>query len=97
MRTIEFKDELYPVRNFLVDTMDEGIREIVISIESLHENLRHERDYNESMGLGRSIDEQDVDDQIYFFVHDNDINLDAEVICTTKLNTPVKLLNELNK
>jgi len=96
MDTIEYKDEKYPIRKFKVQLPEFGEPQVItISNESLDASLRAEREYNEEMDLGRSSDEQDVDDQIYFFVPNNVIGMRPEVICAEHLDEPIEFIEEV--
>lgn len=80
MNKIEFKGKEYLTRTFLVSSPEfDGEREYTISTESLYEALG---DNKEVCGS----EESEIDNEIYFYVEDDVINLTAEEICKNHLD-----------
>ena len=83
MNTITFKGKEYLTRTFNV--VSEGIdTQITISIQSLSDALMN----------GKVEDGEAIDDEIYFYVEDEVINLSGEEICKDHLDIEMEFISE---
>jgi hypothetical protein len=88
MNKITYKGIDYPTRTFnVVIGYDDEPRQIIIATESLDEAIGTD---HEEVGS----EAESVDDQIYFYVTDEVLELDAELICYKHLDEPMKFISE---
>ena len=86
--SIVYKGIEYPTRTFNVFIPDEGVeREITISTQSLSDAMGEDKEDDETEG-GK------IDCDIYFYVEDRVIYMNASVICWEHLDTPITFLSE---
>jgi hypothetical protein len=90
MEAIKYKGKNYPVRTFMVK-FPEFVepRTINVSVDSLFDALGDEYE-----DLGTEANK--IDDSIYFYIADELIALSGEAITLSCLDTPLKLITELN-
>ena len=90
MDTIKYKGKEYPTRTFLVNSPEFGEpQEIKISVMSLV--MAMEGKY----GINGSV-EQDIDEEIYIYVEDEEIKLTPEEICKSCLDIPMEFLEDIS-
>lgn len=86
---VEYKGVKYPTRTFVVESEEiGGERTYTIATESL----------SEALGDGKEewdTEENDIDSEIYFYVEDEVIGLDAEEICKNHLDVPMDFIEEV--
>jgi hypothetical protein len=90
MGTIEYKGKQYPTRLFIVDNPEFGENQTIrIGTYSL----------NSDMGDAGSFGEEEelVDNKIYYYVDDNEIELSGEEICEHYLDIPMKFIEEISE
>lgn len=86
MNKIKFKGKEYPTRTFIVKWSPEnptGELQIVIAPESL------------SVAMGFSREGWKLDEGIYHYVEDENINKPAKEICERYLDTKIELISEV--
>lgn len=89
MNKVTFRSKEYPVRTFEV-IIDGEEETIVIATESLSEAmLNDDGDTYDNEGYN-------LDNEIYFYVSDEIINLDASKICEEHLDEPMEFVKEVN-
>jgi hypothetical protein len=85
---VHYKDYNYPTRTFVVESPEiGGRRTYTIATESLSEALGDKKEVWDTK-------ENDIDSEIYFYVEDEVIGLDAEEICEKYLDVPMKFIEE---
>ena len=82
---IKYKNNNYPSRTFMVE-LEGDTQEIMISVHSLSNAMGIKKEENNT-------EEQDIDDDIYFYVLDREIENDAKDICENHLDIPMKFLH----
>lgn len=89
MDTITYKGKDYPIRTFEVQHEHSGDKTTIytIGVDSLWDALNEDGEVPESG--------EHVDDQIYHYIPDEELNLDAEFICSELLDIPMEFINEL--
>lgn len=86
---VHYKDYKYPTRTFVVeDEVIGGKRTYTIATESLSEALGDAKEEWDTK-------ENDIDSEIYFYVEDEVIGMDAEEICKKHLDIPMTFIEEL--
>jgi len=88
MNTITFQGQEYPTRTFNV-IIEGDEREITIATDSLFDALSAE---DKIFDCGTT--ERDIDNDIYFYVEDEVIGLDAAEICQDYLDEPMQFISE---
>ena len=86
MNTVTFKGQEYPTRTFEV-IIEGDERTITIATESLSEAMGDDKEVEDT-------EANDLDCEIYFYVLDNQIELDAEEICQHHLDEPMEFVSE---
>ncbi len=90
MDTIKYKGKEYPTITFLVNSPEfDEPQEVKISVISLNTAMDGRYEIN-------GTEEQDIDDEIYFYVEDEEIRLDAKVICKSCLDIPMELIEDIS-
>jgi len=90
MESIEYKGKKYPTRLFIVDNPEFGEHQTIrIATDSLDIAMGNHLKHGE--------EETKVDDQIYFYVEDEVIELSAEEICENHLDVPMKFIEEISE
>ena len=85
MNTIKHKGKEYPTRTFLVQMEDlDYPTELTIAKQDLSDELDLERE-----------DDANIDEYIYFYVDNDDFDKTAEEICSTCLDEPITLIEEI--
>jgi hypothetical protein len=84
---IKFKGKEYPTRTFVVE-FDEMQHTYTIATESLSEAMG---DNKEKHGTRAN----EIDNQIYFYVEDEVIELGADEICNDHLDIPMEFVKEI--
>jgi hypothetical protein len=87
MNTIKFKGIEYPTRTFIVICEDEK-REYTIATESLSDAMGDDK---EEYGT----EANDIDNEIYFYVEDEVIELGADEICNDHLDVSMEFVKEI--
>lgn len=87
METIVYKGKEYPTRTFDVETEDGAEMTITIATEELSEAIEHSIDIVDSI-------EETIDNQIYFYIQSDLIDLEAEEICQHQLDEEMTFINE---
>lgn len=91
METITYKGKEYPTRTFLVNNPEIGEpQEITISVESL--SVAMEGKYEEN-----GTEEQAIDETIYFYVLDHQIEHHELRIVGEYLDVPMTLIEEITE
>lgn len=86
---IEYNGVKYPTRTFVVESPEiGGERTYTIATESLSEALGDAKEEWDT-------EENDIDNQIYFYVEDEVIGMSAEDICKNHLDVPMTLVKEV--
>jgi hypothetical protein len=85
---IKFKGKEYPTRTFVVE-FDEMQHTYTIATESLAEALGVHS--GEDL-TGRA---EDIDQSIYYYVEDDQIELGADEICNDLLDIPMEFIKEI--
>jgi hypothetical protein len=86
MNTITFNGKEYPTRTFKV--MFEGSKHTYkIATDSLYDALGDDKEIHGS-------EANEIDNEIYFYVEDDVINLDAVEICQDCLDEPMEFISE---
>jgi hypothetical protein len=89
MNTINFKGKEYPKRTFVVTSSEfAGKVTYTIATESLYEALGETK---EKWGTK----ENDIDNEIYFYVEDEVIGMNAKEICANHLDIEMRLIKEI--
>lgn len=83
----EYKLVEYPVRTFKVE-IDGEEQDITIATESLSEAMGDDKEVEDT-------EANDLDCTIYFYVADDVIGLDADVICKEHLDEPMTFIEEI--
>jgi len=81
MDSIEYKGNIYPIREFEVEELDYAI---VVAPLSLYMELELDDDLDNY-----------IDEQITFYLDDSMTDLPADVICREHLDEPFTLIQEL--
>lgn len=91
---IQYKDKNYPTRTFRVLRNDgsEYEYEYQIATESLSDALALDEDRE---GMSLEDKEHFIDNQIYFYVPDKVLLLDAHLICEKHLDEPMEFISEV--
>ena len=85
---VEYKKKKYPTRTFVVESPEiGGKRTYTIATESLSEALGDKKEEWDT-------EENDIDCEIYFYVEDEVIGMDAEEICKNHLDVPMDFIEE---
>jgi hypothetical protein len=87
MNKIKFKGKEYPTRTFIVICEDEKC-EYTIATESLSDAMG---DNKEKHGTKAN----DIDNEIYFYVEDEVIELGADEICNDHLDVSMEFVKEI--
>jgi hypothetical protein len=88
-KTITYKGKQYPIRMFIVDSVEFGdVQTILISVQTLSDTLGENKEVHGTV-------EEEIDSTIYFFVEDDKFNLSPEEICNNHLDIPMKFMAEL--
>lgn len=85
---VEFNGKSYPSRTFVVSCEDFEEQEITISTQSLSDAMGDEKEEE-------GTEANDLDCEIYFYVDDEVIGMDAETICKNHLDTKMTLIEEV--
>jgi len=87
MNSIVYKGVEYPTRLFVVDNPEFGEEQVIrIGTYSLNSDMGDAGEFGE--------EEELVDDQIYYYVDDNEIELSGEEICKNYLDVPLVFIAE---
>jgi len=91
MDTIKYKGKDYPTRTFLVKSPEFGDepQEVKISVESLSEAMEGKYEENDT-------EEQGIDEEIYFYVKDEEIYIQAEILVRECLDVPMELIDDIS-
>ena len=90
MDTIKYKGKEYPTRTFLVNSPEFGEpQEVKISVMSLSEAMEGKYEIS-------GTEEESIDEEIYFYVNDEEIKFSAEEICETCLDMPMELIEDIS-
>jgi hypothetical protein len=90
MGSIEYKGKRYPTRLFIVDNPEFGEHQTIrIATDSLDVAMGGYSKHSE--------EETEVDDQIYFYIGDEAIELPPEEICENHLDVPMKFIEEISE
>ena len=89
METIEYKGKQYPTRLFIVDNPEFGENQTIrIATDSLFEAFGGAYEIWDS-------EEHKIDNEIYFYVEDEVIELPPLDICKNHLDIPMKFIEEI--
>lgn len=86
--SVEYKGKEYPVRTFDVIIPDVGEQTIIVSVQSLSDAMGEKKEIEGTKA-------NDIDCQIYFYMDDDAIGLDAVDICKQHLDTELTLIEEV--
>ena len=90
MDTIKYKGKEYPTRTFLVNSPEFGEpQEVKISVMSLSEAMEGKYEISDS-------EEESIDEEIYFYVEDEQIHWTGEQICEACLDIPMELIEDIS-
>jgi len=86
---VEYNGVKYPIRTFNVICEGQPCQ-YTIGVESLSDLILDKLDTTN----GNDSEARDVDNQIYFYVEDEEIDLDPKVICAECLDIPMVFVSE---
>jgi hypothetical protein len=90
MDSIKYKGKEYPTRLFIVNNPEFGENQVIrIGNYSLNSDMGNIEDYGD--------EEFDVDDEIYYYVDDNELELSAVEICKNHLDVPMEFIEEISE
>lgn len=90
MDTIKYKGKEYPTRTFLVNSPEFGEpQEVKISVESLSEAMDGKYEIS-------GTEEEGIDEEIYFYVKDEEIRLEANILVKECLDIPMELIDDIS-
>jgi hypothetical protein len=90
MENIEYKGKQYPTRLFIVNNPEFGENQTIrVGTYSLNSDLGDVDDYGD--------EEEIIDNKIYYYVDDNEIELSPEEICEKYLDVPMIFIEEIGE
>jgi len=90
METITFKGKKYPTRTFTMTSDETDEVTYTIADQTLLDALS----VNENALNDFTSEERQIDDQIYFYVCNGELELDAEEICKSRLDIKFEFIEE---
>jgi len=88
MNKVTYKGKDYPVRNLVIKGDGISKMQVTLATESLVNAFNQE---HETVGTEANL----LDDQIYFYLEDDQIELDPETICKNHLDEEFEFIEEL--